>query len=234
MKVTRRIRASRLLPVMLVVPALLLGACGSDDEKGGEQESRGGDQAAAGADVRTKERAFLEAMTPHHESAVAMTEVAAERAESPEIKKIATGIAESQEPEIKQMQDIHQRLFGSPLVPNPGAHEDLGLSPEEAGAGHDDAAAKLETANPFDRAFVDEMVPHHEGAIRMAEAVLAVTQDAELKELAQGIVDTQKREIEEMNSFRTAEYGGPVPEAGAHGGEEPAPEGDAHGGGHEG
>jgi len=68
----------------------------------------------------------------------------------------------------------------------------------------------------------------------MAKAVLAVTEDAELKDLAQGIVDTQKREIEEMNSFREAEYGGPVPEAGAHGGEEPVPEGDAHGGGHEG
>ncbi len=233
MKVTRRIRASRLLSVMLVVPALALGACGSDDKKG-EQASSGGDKAAADADVRTKERAFLEAMTPHHESAVAMTEVAAERAEAPEIKEIAKGIAESQEPEIKQMQDIHQRLFGSPLVPNPGAHDELGLSPEEAGAGHDDAAAKLETADPFDRAFVDEMVPHHEGAIRMAEAVLAVTEDGELKELAQGIVDTQKREIGEMNSFRTAEYGGPVPEAGAHGEEEAPEDAGEHGGGHSG
>ncbi len=149
MTVTRRIRTSRFLPVMLVVPALLVGACGSDNENGSEQSAGGGDQAAAGANVRVKERAFLEAMTPHHQSAVAMTEVAAERAESPEIREIATDIAESQKPEIKQMQDIHQRLFGSPLVPNPGSHEELGLTAEEAGAGHEDAAVKLETANPF-------------------------------------------------------------------------------------
>ncbi len=231
MNVLSRTRPSRLVLMVLLVPALLVAGCGNDDESG-EKTAGGGDQAAASADVRTKERAFLEAMTPHHESAVTMTEVAEERAESPEIKEIATGIAESQEPEIQQMQDIHQRLFASPLVPDPGAHEELGLSPEEAGSGHEDAAAKLETANPFDRAFVDEMVPHHEGAIRMAEAVLAVTEDTELQELAQGIVDTQKREIEEMNAFRAAEYGGTAPEPGAHGGEEPAPEGDGHGGGH--
>jgi len=70
----------------------------------------------------------------------------------------------------------------------------------------------LRTASPFDQAFVDEMEPHHTGAVQMAEVVLESTDDAELRGLAEGIIATQKREIEGMNAFRTKEYGAPVPE----------------------
>lgn len=230
---------SQLLWAMLLVPVLLLAACGDDDDGGGGGTAGGGGAGAdtvggdaASGDVRAKERAFLEAMVPHHESALDMAQVAEGQAESPEIKKIARQIAEAQGPEIRQMQDIHRRLFGSALLPKPEAHEELGLSPEEAGAGHGDAAVKLERTDPFDRAFVDEMVPHHQGAIRMAQAVLAVTDDAELRELAQRIVETQQREIEDMSSFREERYGGPVRQPGEHGGGAvPAPDG--HGGGHD-
>jgi uncharacterized protein (DUF305 family) len=40
----------------------------------------------------------------------------------------------------------------------------------------------------FDRAFADEMVGHHRGAIAMAEAVLSQTRDAELRELVNTII----------------------------------------------
>lgn len=122
------------------------------------------------------------------------------------------------------MRGIHERLFGSELKPVEDAHEGLGLSAQEAGMEHMDSAMKLESENPFDRALVDEMVPHHEGAIRMAEAVLAKTKDAELRALAEGIVSMQKKEIAEMSTFREREYGAPVPKR-----EGAEPE---HGGGH--
>ena len=77
----------------------------------------------------------------------------------------------------------------------------------------------LRKAKPFDRAFVDEMSPHHTGAVKMAKVVLESTEDAELRKLAQGIISTQEREIEEMDTFRIEKYGEPVPETGA-GGEE--------------
>ena len=59
--------------------------------------------------------------------------------------------------------------------------------------------------------FVDEMVPHHEGAIAMARAVLKETRDPELRKLAQDIIRAQEREISEMNAFRKREYGGGAP-----------------------
>jgi hypothetical protein len=108
------------------------------------------------------------------------------------------------------------------------AHDGLGLSAEEAGMTHSpDTNEMLEMADPFDRAFVDEMVPHHTGAVKMAEVVLEGTEDAELRTLAENIISTQEREIKEMNDFRTEEYGAPVPETSGGGGGE-------HGGGHSG
>ncbi len=75
----------------------------------------------------------------------------------------------------------------------------------------------LRAANPFDRAFVDEMVPHHRGAARMAGVVLKSTKDAPLRKVAEGIVSAQEREISEMNDFRTKKFGGPVPAGAGHG-----------------
>jgi uncharacterized protein (DUF305 family) len=203
----------RLLAIMAMLLFALGGAaCGDDDEGGGSNGAATGGDAA--------ERGFLEAMVPHHESAIEMANIAVERAEASEIKKLAEAIRDAQQPEIEQMSRIHQRLFGTALKPNEAGHEALGLSAEEAGMGHDAATMKkLEAAEPFDRAFVDQMVPHHRGAIRMAEAVLKETADPELRKLAQAIIDAQMREIEEMNAFRTEHYGGPVPETGESAGE---------------
>ncbi len=128
------------------------------------------------------------------------------------------------------MKKIYERLLKGALKPDPGAHDGLGLSAEEAGMTHtEDTNKMLEAANPFDRAFVDEMVPHHLGAIKMAKIVLESTDDAALKDLANGIVKTQETEVEAMNSFRTKEFGGPVPA----GSGSKAPD-EEHGGGHSG
>ena len=215
--VSESLKRSRLwlVAVLVVALGLVAAGCGDDDEDtGGGAGTTPTEQTATGDGDRAAERGFLEAMVPHHESAIEMADVAVERAEAPEIKKLAEAIRGAQGPEIKRMERIHQRLFGSPLKPNEAGHEALGLTAEEAGMGHGDAAMMLEEADPFDRAFVDEMVPHHRGAIKMAEAVLQKTADDEVRKLAQAIIDAQTREIAQMNEFRTKNYGGPVPEEG--------------------
>jgi uncharacterized protein (DUF305 family) len=52
-----------------------------------------------------------------------------------------------------------------------------------------------------DRDFVTMMIPHHQGAIDMAEVVLKYGKDPEIKALAGAIVAAQEKEIGEMKAW---------------------------------
>lgn len=154
--------------------------------------------------------AFITGMVPHHETAIEMAETALDRAEHPEIKQLADDIVAAQTDEIAILGDIHQRLYGEPV--GRMSHGSLGLSEEMMGMEMDMQA--LETAKPFDREFIDMMIPHHQGAIRMAQIELAEGDDAETKSLAETIIDAQSREIGQMNKWRAQWYGSPSPAGG--------------------
>lgn len=52
-----------------------------------------------------------------------------------------------------------------------------------------------------DRDFLAGMIPHHQGAIDMAQVVLKHGKDARVRELAQGVISAQQREIEQMKNW---------------------------------
>ncbi|HEY9009608.1 MAG TPA: DUF305 domain-containing protein, partial [Devosia sp.] len=54
------------------------------------------------------------------------------------------------------------------------------------------------TAADIDVAFLCSMIPHHRGAIDMANAELAHGDDAWAKEMAQKVIDAQEQEIADM------------------------------------
>ncbi len=183
------------LPVVLAAGALLFGACGSDDDSSASKGGNGTD------------RAFAADMVPHHRSAVEMAEIAQERGQSPFVKQLAANIIGSQNKEIATMQREDEGLEVAGV--KPGA---LGIPAHQMGM--DDDAAMLRTARPFDREFIDMMVPHHQGAIRMARVEMSKGDDPELKALAEEVVEAQTKEINEMNAHRKAEFGSESPAGG--------------------
>ena len=204
-----RIRQSK--PVAILLTALMIGSvaagCGSDEETG---------EAAA---VET-DGAFLVEMTAHHEAALEMAELAQAKAEHREVRDLANAIVESQTDEIEQMRQIHARMFEGSF--EEADHGSLGLADHETGM--DGAATQFESAQPFDRAFIDSMIPHHQGAVLMARTVLESGSDPEIAALANDIIEAQSREIDEMNSWREEWYGEPSPAGGVpEEGEEAAP-----------
>lgn len=100
---------------------------------------------------------------------------------------------------------------------------DLGVPESEMGMTHD--SSTLETAKPFDREFIDMMISHHQGAIRMARVEIKKGQNPDVKRLAQAIVDAQTREIDEMNMGRVDWYGKLSPAGGVPAEDAPAEEG---------
>lgn len=57
------------------------------------------------------------------------------------------------------------------------------------------------TGDIFDKAFIEEMIVHHEGAVAMAKKVLEVSKRPELITLANNIISAQTTEISQMQSW---------------------------------
>lgn len=61
-----------------------------------------------------------------------------------------------------------------------------------------------------DRDFAAMMIPHHQGAIEMAEAELRYGKDERLRRLAQGIIVEQRQEIAVMQGILAEKGGSPA------------------------
>jgi uncharacterized protein (DUF305 family) len=73
----------------------------------------------------------------------------------------------------------------------------------------DSMSAGLEgkTGDEFDKAFLKEMIVHHEGAVEMAHAVHATSKRPELLKLADDIISAQTSEIELMKQWQHDWFG---------------------------
>jgi uncharacterized protein (DUF305 family) len=148
------------------------------------------------------DRIFIEQMIPHHEGAIAMAELAATKAKTSEIKSLAKDVIEAQTREINDMKSWYKTWYGTDVpVRSAGGGMMMGHNGMhmESFAGDLDELAQ---AKNFDLEFVNQMIPHHEMAIMMAQMMLGGTERKELKDLADQIVTSQTREIQMMQGWQ--------------------------------
>jgi uncharacterized protein (DUF305 family) len=146
------------------------------------------------------DRAFIDAMVLHHQGAIAMAEVALKNAEHEEIKELSRNIVSTQQSEIEELKSIKKEEFGTSNVP-------MEMSPEQMrGMGMMMDPQELANREPFDKAFINAMIPHHQSAIYMSQVAQEESKIPEIKELAGNIVTAQKREIEQMKQWRKQWY----------------------------
>ncbi len=178
------------------------GMKGMEGMDHGSMGSMGGEKMARqmiAPDGEYSDRAFIDAMVPHHEGAVEMAQVALKNAQHEEIKRLSRDIVGSQEAEIKALGEIREREFGSAESPSGMSEMDMQMM------GMTDPQT-LANQDPFDRAFIDAMTPHHESAISMAKVALEESDNGEIRGIAEDIVGAQKREIAQMRSWRQQWY----------------------------
>lgn len=153
---------------------------------------------------------FLDAMVPHHEGAIVMAEAALQHSQRPEIRQLAEVIIAAQQVEIDQMQAWRQTWYPDASDERVMYHAEMGhtvlMTPEMEAAMR--MSADLGGADEeFDLRFINMMIPHHEGAVVMAEQVLERSDRPELQALAEAILATQQAEIDQMQAWRQTWYG---------------------------
>jgi uncharacterized protein (DUF305 family) len=143
------------------------------------------------------DRAFIDAMVPHHRSAIEMA-AAAQKAGlmAPDLTGIAANIADSQQREIDEMLSWRKEWYGTSTIDPKSAAETLDMSEDEMGMSH--SATDIATATDVDAAFASMMIDHHEGAVAMARMALEKAEHPEIKTLAEQIITAQESEIEVM------------------------------------
>lgn len=188
-------RRTFLLGLTATGGALILAACGTGGSQMGGMNHGTGSMNNAPYDQN-----FIDGMVPHHQAAIEMAKVAQTKAEHAELKTLADAIVADQDGEIAQMKAWRKAWYGSDqIAPGNGGHQMSGMDAD---------LTALANANPFDRAFIDAMIPHHESAIEMAKEAQTQAEHQEIKDLAGRIVAAQQREIDQMKAWRTQWYPG--------------------------
>jgi uncharacterized protein (DUF305 family) len=209
------------LPALLLAVAFILAACGG---AGGGQQGSGSGGGMAGMDHsnmdhgsmgmgsgemawqmvmvngKYSDERFIDAMVLHHQGAIEMAKVALKHAEHEEIEELSHNVISSQQDEIEELKAIKKEEFGTSQVPMEMSQEQM------RGMGMMMDPQQLANKEPFDKAFIDAMIPHHQSAKYMSQVAYKKSKIPEIKELAGNIVSAQKREIEQMKQWRKQWY----------------------------
>ncbi len=153
---------------------------------------------------------FMQDMIHHHHQAVEMAELVSGRTTRREVVDVSKRIDASQEDEIKFMQGwLRDR---GENAPDPAAHAGHAMP---AGTAHASmpgmstpqqmAALSAAKRAQFDRLFLERMIVHHEGAVKMAKDLLkrpGSAHDPVLFDFVNEVVNEQQAEIERMSKMR--------------------------------
>jgi uncharacterized protein (DUF305 family) len=164
------------------------------------------------------EAGFARDMSVHHAQAVEMAEIVRDKTESEEVRLLAADMALTQQGQIGRMQgwlDVwNLPATGAEPAMSWMGHPTEGRMPGMASPGE---IERLRNAPPEEAEvmFFRLMIPHHQAAVPMAEAVMQRTDRPEVENLAGAIVASQKGEIEVMRGM-LEERGAEAP-SGSHG-----------------
>lgn len=192
-----------------------------DDESGEDDTSPGEDSEYNDVDVM-----FTRLMIMHHERAIEMAELVPTRTDRQELLDFGQEISETQEAEVDRMCDLldDAEAEGCDEVGGMTADEmrDMMSDGERGDMMSDDEMQDMmphgrgehvmthdekrelrrAEGQEFDCLFVEQMIPHHEGALTMAEHVLDAGESRRVADLAEEIITTQQEEIETMEEWQ--------------------------------
>src|SRR5918997_4320467 len=150
------------------------------------------------------EAGFARDMSVHHAQAVEMAEIVRDKTESEEVRIMAADMALTQQGQIGRMQGWLE-VWNLPATGAEPAMSWMGHPTEGRmpGMASPEEIERLQNAPPeeADRIFLQLMIPHHQAAVPMAQAVIERSDRPEVDNLAGAIAASQKGEIETMKEM---------------------------------
>lgn len=151
---------------------------------------------------------YIDMMIPHHESIIALSQVALPELTDPRLTGIAEAIVETQDAEIDALMKLREEWYGhaDPVSMDmmmegmPGMGADMAMMEQQM-------SAELQVqifcgADDKDLAFIEQVIPHHQMAIDASEMALEQAVHPELKEIAQDVIGAQQEEIDVLEEIR--------------------------------
>lgn len=191
----------RMFPVVLLTAAFTLGACGGGGNAGkpstGPMGNTVSTKPVSGADL---DKAFIQGTVPHHQAAIDMANVEVQKGTNEQVKSVARSIITAQQAEIADLNNIGRDLFK--LTPARTMSGPMGnMMGVPLSTDPSKMAGELSAAPRTDVAFLQMMIPHHASVITMAQEELKNGRDARLKTMSQSVIDTQAKEIGQMQAL---------------------------------
>jgi uncharacterized protein (DUF305 family) len=152
---------------------------------------------------------FIDAMVPHHQGAVVMAKAALPNSKRPEIIKLAKSIIAAQDQEVSQMQKWRKQWYpkasATAMMWHAEANHEMPMTEEYRKMMQMDVDLGAADAQ-FDRRFLVAMIPHHQGAVTMAQDLAKKSKRPEMQKLAKGIIASQQQEISQMQRWQQQWY----------------------------
>jgi len=153
-----------------------------------------------GAGYTVADVEFMQGMIAHHAQAIYMSRLASSHGANPKLLKLANKIDQSQVAEIRIMQQW-LRSNGQ-TAPDTSSWRTMRMS----GMLTDEQIKALDDAKgvEFDRAFLEYMIQHHEGALQMVKDLFATPragQEVDVNVFANDVVTVQTAEIGAMRQM---------------------------------
>jgi uncharacterized protein (DUF305 family) len=189
-----------LLPAA-VVAAIAFAGCSTEDSMSGMRHGSSSRTASSSAtpvgEFNEADVMFAQTMVPHHEQAVDMSDMVLSKSNiNPDVEALAKQIKAAQQPEIDMM-NVWLETWGRIQMPEGSHHSSSdGMMTEEQ-------MQQLDEANSADgqRLFLEGMIRHHQGAIKMAQAEIASGKNSDPIALARNISESQQAEVGTMTEL---------------------------------
>ncbi len=191
---------------LVLVTAVGLGACSSDHSGMSGMSSSTTIEIPANANYNATDIGFAQGMIPHHAQAIEMADLALTNTKNPDVLVLANKIKAAQSPEIVKLsgwlRDWGQTV---PSTASGSMDHDMsgmgGMMMDGMMSQADMDRLETSTGTEFDRLWIELMIQHHEGAVKMSKTEVAGGKNPDAIALAQAIISSQQAEITTMESL---------------------------------